>query len=191
MDYHTIRIHTAGVFLRLDGRFLFTLGPNPHQGCTPIVRIGGHREGAETGWQCAAREAAEETTLQVAPLPPPLTWLHRAGELEEMVWPPDPQTGAVPLLVIPGRQKDEPVLSLMYLASTAGQPQPAGEVKGLLLPTVGEIHRLCGQPVTLAAYLAGGGQAILNHAFDASLALKPFIQFQLLSKMLLQGLLPG
>lgn len=191
MDLQNAHIKTAGAYIPLDGRWLFTLGPKPHQGCTPIVRIGGHREGDETGWQCAVREVAEESTLQIEPLVPPFTCLYFQNRLEKIRWPQSTPSEAVPLLAVASRREDGLILSLMYLVRASGLPQPANEVKGLLLPTAGEIHRLCGQPMTLAAYLASGGQAILNHAFDASLPLKPFIQLQLLSNMLLQGLLPG
>lgn len=49
------RINTAGAYVCIDGLYPFAIGIRPHNGQIPIVRLGGHREEHETGWQCAVR----------------------------------------------------------------------------------------------------------------------------------------
>lgn len=49
------RINTAGAYVCIDGLYPFAIGIRPHYGQIPIVRLGGHREEHETGWQCAVR----------------------------------------------------------------------------------------------------------------------------------------
>ena len=60
IDLQKARINTAGAYVCIDGYYLFALGIRPYNGHIPIVRLGGHREGHETGWQCAVREAYKE-----------------------------------------------------------------------------------------------------------------------------------
>jgi hypothetical protein len=71
----------------------------------------------------------------------------------------------------------------MYQAQTDGYPMPSSEIKGLLLLEKDDIHRLCQEPTTLEQYLDGGSKAILNHEFDQSLVLEPFVQLRLLSRI--------
>lgn len=59
-DIQNAKINTAGAYVRINGLYLFTIGIKPHHGNIPVVRIGGHQEGNETGWQCAMREAFEK-----------------------------------------------------------------------------------------------------------------------------------
>ena len=78
------------------------------------------------------------------------------------------------------------MLSLMYLAQADRLPIPSSEVKGLLLLDKKDIHRLCREPITLGQYLKNGGKALLNYEYDRGLVLEPFIQLQLLSRMILE-----
>jgi 8-oxo-dGTP pyrophosphatase MutT (NUDIX family) len=192
MELQNARINTAGAFIRMDGCYLFAIGIHLHNGCIPIVRVGGHREGNETGWGCAAREVYEETGLIVAPCNPGITYLADGDHLEEQMqqirWR-DPAEGECdPYLVVAYRRENETLLSLMYLVEAEGLPAPSCEVKGLLLLSREEILRLCRAPLTLEQYLHQGGKAILKAEFDTKLLLEPFVQLRLLSRILSMNL---
>jgi hypothetical protein len=64
MDLQNARINTAGAYVCIQGYYLFAIGIRPHNRHIPVVRLGGHREEHETGWQCAVREVYEEANLQ-------------------------------------------------------------------------------------------------------------------------------
>jgi len=188
IDIQHARVNTAGAYVCLDGLYLFAIGIRLHNGHIPIVRLGGHREEHETGWQCAAREVYEETQLQIRPLTPLTTylsdWDHIETELEEIRWQHETEGEPIPILVVTYRREDQISLSLMYLAHAEGLPRPSSEVKGLLLLEKEEIHHLCQEPLTLEQYLSRGGKAILNGEFDPGLVLEPFAQLRLLSRIL-------
>ena len=182
------RINTAGAYICINEYYLFAIGIQLHNGQIPVVRLGGHREGHETGWQCAVREVYEETSLLIEPLFPQATyvsdWDHVERELQEMEWQVQSQQEPNPMLVVSYHRQNSTHLSLMYLARAEGLPKPSSEVKGLLLLTEEEIHRLCKRPPTLEQYLSRGGKAMLNAEFDVKRILEPFVQLRLLSKML-------
>ena len=181
-------INTAGAYVCINGFYLFAIGIRPHNGHIPIVRLGGHREGNETGWGCAVREVHEESNLQIKPLLPQTTylcdWDHIDAELEEMLWRHKIEQEPTPMLVITYRREDRIHLSIMYLAHAEGIATPSSEVQGLLLLEKEEIHHICREPLTLEGYLARGGRAILNAEFDTKLLLEPFAQLRLLSRIL-------
>jgi len=188
IDIQHARVNTAGAYVCLNGLYPFAIGIRPHNGHIPVVRLGGHREEHETGWQCAAREVYEETHLQIRPLTPLTTylsdWDHIETELEEIRWQHETEGEPIPILVVTYRREDQISLSLMYLAHAEGLPRPSSEVKGLLLLEKEEIHHLCQEPLTLEQYLSRGGKAILNGEFDPGLVLEPFAQLRLLSRIL-------
>ena len=188
MSLRDVRINTAGAYICIDGYYLFAIGIRPYNGHIPIVRLGGHREEHETGWQCAVREVYEEASLYIQPLLPPTTylanWNYLESEPQEIHWQPKIEQEPIPILVVAYHREDDLHLSLMYLAQAEGVPQPSSEVKGLLLPTEEEIHRLCWEPVTLEQYLSRGGRAITNAEFDKRLVLEPLAQLRLLSRIL-------
>ena len=188
MDMQNARVNTAGAYVCLDGLYPFAIGTQPYNGRIPVVRLGGHREEHETGWQCAEREVYEETNLHIKPLTPPITYLaegdHIEAELKAIRWPPETDQELVPLLIVTYRREGSILLSLMYLAQAEGFPIPSSEIKGLLLLAEKDIHRLCREPLTLEQYLSNGGKALLNHEFDQSLILEPFAQLRLLSRIL-------
>lgn len=187
-EIRNARINTAGAYVCLRGFYLFAIGINPHHGNIPVVRLGGHREEQETGWQCAAREVYEEANLHIQPLPPQRTYLsvgdHLNTELQKIEWQNKTGQEPVPCLVVSHRRERDIILSLMYLAHTEEMPTPSSEVKGLLFLTREEIHRLCRGPQTLEQFLDSGGFAIMNAAFDKTLVLEPFLQLRLLSRIL-------
>lgn len=187
-DLQHARINTAGAYVLLGGCYLFALGVRPHNGHIPVVRLGGHREGNETGWDCAEREVYEEANLRIKPCAPQWTYLANGddidSELEMIEWRGQVAGEVEPCLVVAYRRGTEILLSLMYLAEADGIPEPSSEVKGLVLLTEQEIHRLCRESLTLEQYLDQGGKAILKADFDAKLTLEPFVQLRLLSRLL-------
>lgn len=188
IDIRNARVNTAGAYVAVDGLYPFHLGTKLHRGRLPVVRLGGHREEGETGWQCALREVKEETGLRIRLLEPPATYWADGdaggGKLQVIPWDTAADPSYIPLLVISYRIEGLTLLSLMYLAEADELPTPAAEVQGLLLPDQEKIQWLCQTPHTLAEYLASGGRAALTGKFDASLVLEPFIQLRLLARIL-------
>lgn len=188
IDIQNAGINTAGAYVCINGLYPFAIGSLPYNGRIPVIRLGGHREEHETGWQCAVREVYEEANLQIKPLTPPMTFLsdgdHIETELEEIRWQHETDQEYIPLLVVAYRREGRILLSLMYLAQAEGLPAPSSEIKGLLLLERKDIHRLCQEPLTLEQYLSSGGKAILNDEFDMGLILEPFAQLRLLSKIM-------
>lgn len=189
IDIQNTRINTAGAYVSLNGLYVFAVGIQTNNNRIPIIRLGGHREESETGWQCAEREVFEEASLQIKPLPPQTTylcnWDNLDRELQRIEWRHKTEQEPAPCLVITYRHEETTTLSLMYLSHTDGIPAPSSEVKGLLLLQETEIHRLCKKPMTLQQYLDCGGKAILKDEFDTRLLLEPFAQLRLLSRILL------
>jgi 8-oxo-dGTP pyrophosphatase MutT (NUDIX family) len=187
-DIQNANVNTAGAYVCINGLYVFTIGGQPHNGHIPIVRLGGHREGNETGWQCAVRESYEEARLQLKPLIPQTTylcdWDHIDAELIQIHWQHKVEQEPIPILVVTYCREGKTSLSLMYLAHADGLPQPSCEVKGLLLLDKEEVHSLCQEPLTLEQFLGRGGRAILNAEFDTRLVLEPFAQLRLLSRIL-------
>jgi hypothetical protein len=183
------KINRAGAYIVYQGCYLFALGRELYQGRIPVFRIGGHRIECENGWQCAAREAYEETSLQITFLKPSRTYLlpdgdQPNGELEEIAWKTEAENEPIPLLLAAYHREGTTLLSLMYLAQIDCLPTPSNEVSGLVLLERKDIHRLCREAVTLEQYLLSGGKAIFRHEFDRSLSLEPFLQLRLLSRLL-------
>jgi 8-oxo-dGTP pyrophosphatase MutT (NUDIX family) len=188
IDILNVRINTAGAYVCINGLYVFTIGIQPYNEHIPIIRLGGHREGNETGWQCAVREVQEEANLQINPLLPQTTylcdWDHLETDLQEIQWQHKIEPEPIPILAVTYRREEKTSLSLMYLAHAEGIPKPSSEVKGLLLLEKNEIHRLCQEPLALEQHLSGGGKAILKGEFDTRLVLEPFAQLRLLSRIL-------
>lgn len=190
----TARINTAGAYVSVGGLFPFHLGWKLSQGRLPVVRLGGHVEGNETGWECARREAAEEAGIQIHPIPHSTTYLaygdSTSCEVKEIQWEHECRDAYDPLLVVAYQVERQASLSLMYLAQTDEMPIPAGEVRGLLLLDPGSIRRICAGPVTLEQYLSEGGKAILNHDYDRSRVLEPFKQLRIFNRLLQNQSIP-
>lgn len=180
---------TAGAYVQVGQRYPFVIGINAADPSTlALVRLGGHCEADETGWQCAAREVREEAALTIHPCEPPVTfWLN--GDQDSLIlhpihWPHISSQPPAPLLVVsypttrPGR------LAVMYLARAFEQPVPSAEVHGLLLLTPHDVHALVQQRVTLGQYLAQGGQAILRSPLPITQVLVPFLQLRAFAAIL-------
>jgi len=144
IDIQNARVTTAGAYVCLNGFYLFAIGIRPHNGHIPVIRLGGHREEDETGWQCAVREVYEEASLQIKPLITKTTYLsdgdHIETELQEIRWQPSTEKECDPLLIVAYRREGRTLLSLMYLAQADGLPTPSSEIKGLLLLEKENIH---------------------------------------------------
>jgi hypothetical protein len=188
IDLQHARINTAGAYVCVQGLYAFALGSHPRQGRIPVIRLGGHREEGESGWQCAQREVYEEAGLSIQPLIPTATYFADydridAG-LQEVQWERVDDQEAIPCLVVGHSRPGQEWLSLMYLAQAEQLPRPCSEVHGLLLLDPPGVHWLCQAKRTLEQYLQAGGRAILAGEFDRSLELEPFVQLRLLSKIL-------
>jgi hypothetical protein len=188
IDFQLARINTAGAYVRAQGLYPFALGLQLNQGRIPVIRLGGHREEHETGWQCAVREVYEEASIRIQPLSPPTTYLadgdYIEADLKEIKWNHETDRENIPFLVVFYSREGRNSLSLMFLAQADELPTPSSEIKGLLLLEKENIHWLCKESRTLEQYLNRGGQAILNADFDRSLILQPFTQLRLLSRIL-------
>ena len=191
IEIQKAKINTAGAYVCVNGLYPFAIGTQLHNGHIPVFRLGGHRVEHETGWQCTMREVYEETSMQLRPITPATTFLLPDGDdvntgLEKILWQHETDQEPAPMLVVAYRREGNIMLSLMYLAQADRLPIPSSEVKGLLLLDKKDIHRLCREPITLGQYLKNGGKALLNYEYDRGLVLEPFIQLQLLSRMILE-----
>ena len=136
IDIQSARVNTAGAYVCINGLYLFAIGTRPHNGRISVIRLGGHREEHETGWQCAVREVYEKASLRIKPLVPQITYLSDRdpiGTKLEIRWQHEAGQECIPLLVVAYRREDRISLSLMYLAQAEGLATPSSEIKGLLL----------------------------------------------------------
>ena len=81
-------------------------------------------------------------------------------------------------------KRQQGMLSVMYRANASEQPVPSAEVQGLLLLTATDIQSVVQQPITLAHYLAHGGQAILRTPLPTNHILVPFLQLRAFAAIL-------
>lgn len=181
-------IRTAGAYVSIHGLYPFQLGLKPHNGSYPVVRLGGHVEANETGWECAAREVAEEACISIRPISSKSTYLVSSEDPEitisEITWEFETRDAIQPILVLVKPSETKPGLSMMYLAQSDDMPKPSAEVKGILLLDPDSIFAISQGSITLDQYLKRGGKAIFNEDFDQNIALEPFIQLRILSKLL-------
>ena len=167
------RIVTAGVYVLVDGLFVFQVGPTKSGETLGVVRIGGHREEHETSWECATREALEEASLHISHLTPPATyWGRITGEREEQpAWYTPDAEGIAPLLVT---RRVEEYITPIYLVYSHDTPEPNAEARALLLLRPGDIQLLATETITLKDYLARGGKALFRETLPEHLMLEPF-----------------
>jgi hypothetical protein len=193
LDFTGSVLKTAGAYVKIGGLFPFAIGWQLHQGNIPVVRLGGHVTGQETGWECALREVKEEANLQISLINPEKTYFFPAeiqdADLQEVQWEQINLPGPKPLLMVGYRTDLDLSLSLMYLAETDENPTPSAEVKGILLLDPDSIIRICVSSITLDQYLKQGGKAIFAEKFDQNRTLEPFLQLRILSYLMKAQLL--
>ena len=178
------RVVTAGAYVSVGGLVPFVVGPTPSRKGLAVIRLGGHREGSETGWECAAREAYEEAGLAITPVRPSSTFRVHWRQGEPLLSPTEWNQGDLPpVLVVPRGTPSPDSISLMYLAEAEGTPVASGEVRGLLLLKQSEVRQLCRERTTLKQFLNAGGWASLREEFDPELVLEPGLQLRLLAQM--------
>lgn len=190
---------TASAYVVWRGRYVFMVGfPAGADDRLGVARLGGHREGDEGAWACAAREVREESSLRIRPLAPPATYWLGPGQdehtMEERPWPgaaDSPPDEAPPLLVgwrpgaegavggAAGRR-----FSVTYLAEGEGKPVPAAEAQGLLLLRPDEVRAVARRGLTLGALVDSGGEAHLRAPLPAHLPLEPLAQLRILAVLL-------
>lgn len=183
MDFHQ-RVITAGIYVLAENCFIFQVGPTKTGETLGVVRVGGHREGNETGWECAAREACEEASLRVVPLKPPATYWGgiATGELEE---PPTwyaPSPDDITPILITRRHAD--AITPIYLGYSHDTPRAAAEAKALLLLRPTDIQFLTTETVTLEHYLAQGGKIVYREELPRHLVLEPAGHLRWLHKLI-------
>lgn len=181
---YTTQIITAGVYVNIAGYFPFLVGPTKSGQAIAAFRLGGHREGLETGWECAVREAYEEASLHIIPRETPATyWVNREDPqvAHPGEWPLHTADGIAPILVT---SRDNGTITPMYLAHAYDEPQPQNEAKALLLLSPTDIADITTNDITLEQYLANGGKAIFRADLPLHLPLQPFLQFHWLHKLL-------
>ncbi len=181
-------VGTAGAYVEIGGYYLFTVAPKSGGNTLAVIRLGGHCEASETGWQCAVRELYEEAHINIRPLKPPVTyWVDRDRtdmELQRVMWSSDISGEVPPVLIGSNNPMPTCQLSLMYLAHTNESPNPSSEVRGLLMLKPNEVHKIAQETVTLGQYIRSGGRAILLDAFDEDKVLEPFFQLRAFSRIL-------
>ena len=55
-----VHVQKAGAFVLTNKRMAFMMGPTVDQSELAIVRLGGHKEGAETAWECSETLTLDE-----------------------------------------------------------------------------------------------------------------------------------
>lgn len=147
---------TASVYALVNGRIPFMAGPDRTGARVGVVRIGGHLLPHETPWECARREAFEETRLSVQAVDAPATYRVRPGE------PPAPLVwaGGSPR---PIHSTDH---SQIYLAVSGDKPIPSSESRSLVLLTPDDVFMICDGEWTLGSFEDHGGQILLQDPAD-------------------------
>jgi 8-oxo-dGTP pyrophosphatase MutT (NUDIX family) len=178
------KVITAGVYVNVAGFFPFQVGPTKSGTTLGIARLGGHREGNETGWQCASREAYEEASLHVISLIPPATYwagITNILALHMGEWLSNVPGDIAPILVT---RRNEEYITPIYLCYSHDEPQPCSETKALLLLRPCEIHQIVTETITLGHYLEKGGKILFRENLPEHFFLEPLGHLQLLDKLI-------
>ncbi|QHT62550.1 NUDIX domain-containing protein [Paenibacillus lycopersici] len=177
-----MKIITAGAYVNIDGYFLFQVGPTKSGTTLGVVRLGGHREDGETGWQCAMREVSEESSLAIKPVTPPVTYWYEASDDPDLVPGGWMEEDHAPILV--AKRPDSQLITPVFLASADEAPVPAMETKGILILSPGNIRKINSRRMTLGQYLESGGKAVMKEELPPDLLLEPFPHLLLLELLI-------
>lgn len=178
----------AGSYVIVNGRMAFQMGPTPDKSDLAIVRLGGHREGNETAWECAQREVFEESQMRITPLVPSMTFQCPKTTLDtEIILEPienyrAPEEQPCPLII--GRHDTIHSVTDMFLATSDDDPIPSMETQALMLLTRNDVLRLCTETITLEEYQSSGGKVLFGQQVNSKLPLTPFGQLVMLSMIL-------
>lgn len=174
------RIITAGVYVFAGGRFPFQVGLTKARTSLGVVRLGGHRENDETGWDCAVREAREEASITIHPLKPPATYWYESATFRTAPWPYSQDTN-IPVVVT---TRSQGRITPIYLAYTHDQPVPSSETSAILLLRMSDIAQIVSGAWTLGQYIAAGGIARVRRPLPSGLMLEPYPHLRLLHQLL-------
>lgn len=168
---------TVGVYLYIQGLFAFAFGPNRNPGKLGIARFGGHLEEGETLHECALREVKEETSLEAALVPSPVTYQGESWD--------------APLQAI--REESEAVKpflrigqNVMFFARSDREPVIASETQGIIRVTEAEMIRLCSDDVTYGEFRGWGGRSQTKFAFNEAYIMEPLAQMRFLANFVLE-----
>ncbi|WP_211750231.1 hypothetical protein [Paenibacillus sp. Marseille-Q4541] len=180
----------AGAFVLTNNKMTFMMGPTPDQSALAIVRLGGHREGAETAWECAEREVFEESQMRITSLTPSMTFYcpNTRFDIEIELKPMDENNylSFEPRPLIVGHQNSKHSITPIFLATSDSEPVPSMETKALIFLTRNDVIRLCSETLTLNEFQKLGGEVLVSQQIDADLPLRPFGHLIMLSKILEQ-----
>jgi ADP-ribose pyrophosphatase YjhB (NUDIX family) len=181
-------VRKAGAYVITNHVMPFMVGPTPDNTALAVVRLGGHKEGNETAWECAQREVFEESGMRISPLAPsmtfscPKTTQDSEITLEPIIGYQNSNQEPRPLII--GHHDTVHSLTAMYLAQSDDEPVPSMETKALILLSRNDVFRLCKQTVTLEEFESAGGKVLYKHQLDTKLPLRPFAQLIMLSMIL-------
>ncbi|SDW21899.1 NUDIX domain-containing protein [Paenibacillus sp. CF384] len=177
-----LKIITAGAYVNFDGHFLFQVGPTKSGTTLGVVRLGGHRESGETGWQCAMREVSEESSLTINTIKPPITYWYEASDNPDLVPGGWIEEDHEPILV--AKRPESNLITPIFLASADEAPVPSMETKGILILSPENITKLSSERMTLGQYLKSGGKAVIKEELPLHKLLEPFPHLLLLDTLI-------
>ncbi|MDR6550193.1 NUDIX domain-containing protein [Paenibacillus qinlingensis] len=183
-------VKKAGAFVLSNKRMVFMMGPTEDQLALAIVRLGGHREGTETAWECAQREVLEESQMRITSLMPlttfycPNTRFDIRIELEPILDLEHVRTEPRPLII--GHQNSVESITPIFLATSVDEPVPSMETKALMLLTRKDVIRLCSETITLDEFRSTGGKVLFAQKINGQLPLKPFGHLRMLAHIVEQ-----
>lgn len=167
-------IKTAGIYLLHNNRFAFMIGPDKSGESLGIVRLGGHVEDKEDIISCVRREVREEASADIILEPSPITYYKTSWETE-LYTVIDGSDCHHPLIVCGNEER----ATVLHLAYTEDPIKPSSEAYGIILLTIEEMEKLCGNEITLDQFVRQGGKLLQNKEMDFGIKLKagPHLRF--------------
>lgn len=175
-------IKTAGIYLLHNNRFAFMIGPDKSGESLGIVRLGGHVEDKEDIISCVRREVREEASADIILEPSPITYYKTSWETE-LYTVIDGSDCHHPLIVCGNEER----ATVLHLAYTEDPLKPSSEAYGIILLTIEEMEKLCGNEITLDEFLEQGGQLLQNKEMNRRLKLKAGPHLHFLNGLIKEG----